>query len=119
MSIRPCPALLLALAACTPSVEQFETEFTPTFCTYAVECVEELPPGTDTGETSTASCEAEITDLIDGLKKDENCTYDGEAAQTCLDSLDGAECSGAENVRDACENIFTGDDCDLNLTALL
>ncbi len=117
---RSLPFSLFLLAACTPTVDQFRSDFPGTFCAYAVPCLDELPPEDgDTGEVSTASCEAELVDYIDTLAGDEGCTFDGEAAQACLDSLEAPTCSEAEGVRDACENVFVGDDCDLHLSALL
>lgn len=108
------------LAACSTTPDQFTESFPAPFCEYAVPCIDELPPGSDTGEVSTASCESEVTDSLATLAKDEACTFDAEAADACTAALEAASsCSDAEAVRDACENIYTGDDCDVQLYTLL
>lgn len=113
--------LLSLLLACSPSVSSFQSDFPVSFCAYAVPCAEALPPGdADTGVLTTADCEAEVGDTLAAVAGDEGCTYDGAAAQACLDALTAADsCSAAESVRDACEDVFTGDACDLHLSEML
>lgn len=113
--------LLPLLAACQLTVDQFHEDFPPAFCAYAVPCAESAPPGeTDTAALSESACEAEFADYVDTLESDEGCTFDPEAGQKCLDAIEAAtSCSSAETVRDECENVFTGDSCDLHLSALL
>lgn len=112
---------ILTLTGCAVTPEAFQEDFPPAFCTYAVPCAEAAPPGeTDTGALSESQCEVEFTDYVATVSGDEGCTFNADAAQACLDAIAAAaSCSAAETVRDACEGVYTGDACDLHLSALL
>lgn len=116
------PSLLLVLTGCATTESQFQGDFPAKFCAFAVPCINDAAPGAsaDTADVTESSCTTEMTDYVDTLNSDEGCTFDSDAAEKCLAAVDAAaSCGDAENVRDECEGVFSGDSCDLHLDAFL
>lgn len=111
-------SLAFLLAGCAPSYDEFAETFPVEACDWVEECAsldDPLP-----GETEDVyDCDAEVTDALDSLNADEACTYDASAAAACLELLETAECENESALLNDCSDVFTGDDCDLDLTTLL
>jgi hypothetical protein len=110
--------LALLLIGCAPSYEEFAETFPTEACDWVEACTDIDDPLP--GETADVyECDDEVLDALESLNSDEACTYDAEAAQACLELLETAVCDDEAALINDCSDVFTGDDCELDLTTLL
>ncbi|MFT5681267.1 MAG: hypothetical protein ACI8RZ_002173 [Myxococcota bacterium] len=111
-------SIVVLLVGCNPSYEDFADTFPTDACDWVEECTnadDPLPGETD----DVYECDAEVLDAVDSLNEDENCEYDAEAAKLCLELLETAVCDDEAELINDCSDVFTGEDCDLDLSTLL
>ncbi|MBN1335952.1 MAG: hypothetical protein JXB39_08335 [Deltaproteobacteria bacterium] len=101
---RLLPSALVFLTACTPSEDAFFDELAESFCERLVQC------DIDLGYGSVEDC---IETFLDGVDEDalEDCAYDEDEAEECLDAVQQAECddSGAailEALAEDCDHVW-------------
>ncbi|MFT4974709.1 MAG: hypothetical protein ACI8S6_000592, partial [Myxococcota bacterium] len=107
-------AITFLLAGCKPSYEDFAETFPDEICSWADTCTNVPDPAEDAYD-----CEGEVLDGVESLNGDDACEYDADAAKACLELLEIAECEDEAALYGDCGDVFTGDDCELDLTTLL
>lgn len=98
---------LLFLAGCGGGLsdDDFRAGFAEATCDLFFECAGD--EGTQIFFETPEDCQALYALAWASIPDD--CTYDPDAAQTCLDAMDGAACTDQEpQGYDACNEVYTG-----------
>lgn len=111
---RLLPLLLVPLAACGVSEDDFQEEFSTAVCQTYVSCLDDA--ASDSGFSfSFFETEEECVQLYDlaFALGTSDCDYDKKAAKECLSEIEGATCDQlySDDFGTACAEVYTGDAC--------
>jgi len=96
------------------TLENFIDDYVEAFCTFDQSC----PDGSVMGYDSVEDCIAGLTEDIEGDTDGgvEECDFNAEAAQECVDGLNSTECEGfLENIPEECQLIFGDGESDTDM----
>lgn len=110
----------LLVVACGPDPDAFADAFPEAMCDWTAECAweqvdadGELPPAVN--DRADGVCTDEMAELLDLAASDPACTYDPGQARQCLSALQGP-CEERTAVYYECKRVYSGDDCEVELT---